>query len=49
MTFTVTAIVHENAQAQAVIEMLSRTGIGRERIDIATDEAVVEPRNDRID
>ena len=48
MTFTVTAIIHENTQAQAVIEMLSRSGIDRERVDISTDESVVKLPNDRV-
>lgn len=48
MSFTVTAIVHENSQAQAVIEMLSQYGIDRERVDISNDEINEKPRVDRV-
>ena len=48
MTYTVTAIVHENTQAQAVIEMLSRSGIARESVDISTDEVIDKPRIDPV-
>lgn len=48
MSFTVTAIVHENSQAQSVIEMLSRCGVDRERVDISNDESNVVPRVDRV-
>lgn len=48
MSFTVTAIVHENSQAQAVIEMLSRCGVDRERVDISNDESNAVPPVDRV-
>lgn len=48
MSFTVTAIVHENSQAQAVIEMLSRSGIERERVDISNEDSNEMPRVDRV-
>lgn len=48
MNYTVTAIVHENSQAQTIIETLHRSGIERERVHITTDDAVVKLRSDGV-
>jgi hypothetical protein len=39
MSFTVTAIIHENVKAQELIERLQQSGIARERIEFTSDDA----------
>ena len=48
MPFTVTAVVHENIQAQELIDLLKHVGIPREQIDLTTDDAHESPRPDRV-
>ena len=48
MNYTVTAIVHENSQAQIIIETLHHSGIERDRVHITTDDAVVKLANDGV-
>ncbi len=48
MSFTVTAVVHENIQAQELIDLLKNAGIPREQIDLTTDDAHESLRPDRV-
>jgi hypothetical protein len=48
MSFTVTAIIHENIKAQEIIERLHQVGIERERIEFTNDFASESIHTDQV-